>query len=143
MVLGGAADHAGAADVDLLDGLGGSHALPGDGGLEGVEVDHHQVDGLDALGLGIRHMLRQIPAVEEAPVDARVEGLHPAVEALRGAGVGCDFLGLQLGFLQGAEGPPGGQNAPALGQQSLRQGQQPRLVVHRDQCRRHVRPLNP
>ncbi len=143
VVLGGAADHAGAADVDLFDGFGGGDALAGDGGLEGIEVDDHQVDGLDALGLGVGDMVGQIAAEQQTAVDAGMQRLHAAVEALGSAGVAGDFDGFEPGFLEGAQGAARGQDPPALGQQALGQGKKPRLVVDRDQCRWHGCPLNP
>ena len=143
VVLGGAADHAGAADVDLLDGLGRRDALPGDGGLEGIEVDDHQVDGLDALGLGVGHMIGQVAAKQQAAVDAGMQRLHSAVKALGSAGVARHLDGFQPGFLEGPQGAARGQDPPALGQQALGQGEKPRLVVDRDQCRWHGCPLNP
>jgi len=50
VVLGRGADHAGPADVDVLDDLLEGDALLEDGLLEGIEVDDHHVDGLDAHG---------------------------------------------------------------------------------------------
>ena len=61
VVLGGGADHAGAADIDLLDAVLEADAGLGDGGLEGIEVHHHQVDGRDAQALGVRHMVGLLP----------------------------------------------------------------------------------
>src|SRR5262249_32655928 len=80
IVLGGGAQQGGAADVDVLDDLLVGPARPGDGGLEGVEVDHHQVDRLDAvLGHG-GGVLGIVADVQDAAVDARVQGLDPPVE---------------------------------------------------------------
>jgi hypothetical protein len=82
MVLGGASDHARATDIDVLDGLLEGDARPGDGLLERVERHRHEVDGTDAVGLERRHVLRPLAAREDAPVDLRVERLHPPVEHL-------------------------------------------------------------
>jgi hypothetical protein len=49
VVLRGRANHRRPADVDVLDDLGVGHAAPGGGALEGVEVDAHEIDGLDAV----------------------------------------------------------------------------------------------
>ena len=49
-ILGPSAHQGGATDVDLLDGLV-ARRPPGDGLLEGVEVHHHEVEGLDPLVL--------------------------------------------------------------------------------------------
>ena len=53
VVLGGGADHGGAADVDVLDALVVGRAL-GRGGLERIEIDHQQVDGRDAVRAAAR-----------------------------------------------------------------------------------------
>ena len=45
--LGGGTDHGRAADVDLLDA--GGNGIGGDGGLEGIEVDHDQIDRREAM----------------------------------------------------------------------------------------------
>ena len=83
VVLGGGAEHGGAADVDVLDALGeGGAALPGDDGAEGVEVAGDEVDRPEAvLGEG-PVVFGQVAAGEDARVDGGVEGLHAAVEHL-------------------------------------------------------------
>src|SRR5690606_1226354 len=81
VVLGGGAHHGGAADVDVLDGGGQVAVGVRHRGGEGVEVDHHHVDGLDAV---LRHHpVVDAPAAEDAAVDLRVQGLDPAVHHLR------------------------------------------------------------
>ena len=47
VVLGGRTDHGGPTDVDVLDAVGEGRAL-GDGGAEGVQVDHDDLDRLAA-----------------------------------------------------------------------------------------------
>ena len=76
-------------------------------------------------------------------MDAGVKGLHPSIETFRRAGIGRHLHRLELRLLQGTERPARGQNPPPQGQQALCQRDEPHLVIHRDQCRRHVRPLNP
>ena len=49
-VLGGGADHGGAADVDVFDQMAEGDAGLGGGFLKGVEIDDDHVDGLDAVG---------------------------------------------------------------------------------------------
>ena len=58
----------------------------GDGRLEGVEVDAHQVDHADAVLLGGRHVRGHVAAREQAAVDARVQRLDAAVHHLGEAG---------------------------------------------------------
>ena len=87
VVFGGAAEHRGAADVDVLDGF-----LEGDVSglatvcLEGVEIDHHEVDGLDAVCLRLGDVLRIVAQIEEPAVDLRMEGLDAAIENFGEAG---------------------------------------------------------
>jgi hypothetical protein len=74
-VLGGAAHHGGAADVDVLDGVGQRAAGLGHGGFKRVEVDHQQVDGVDAVLLQGRHVLGQFAAGQQAAVHLGVQVL--------------------------------------------------------------------
>ena len=75
------------ADVDLLDGLFLRDALPRHGGLERIEVHHHQLEGEDAV-LGQRlHVLGIVVAAEDSAVDLRMEGFQPAVHHFGEAGV--------------------------------------------------------
>jgi hypothetical protein len=52
VVLGGAAEHGGAADVNVLDRLLEGDVGPGDGLLEGIEIDDDEIDGADAVLVG-------------------------------------------------------------------------------------------
>jgi hypothetical protein len=79
-VLGGGAHHGGAADVDVLDGVGQRAAGLGHGGFKRVEVDHQQVDGLDAVFLQRGHVLGQVAAGQQAAVHHGVQGLDAAVQ---------------------------------------------------------------
>ena len=85
VVLGGGTDQGDAADVDLLDALGQAGAA-GQGGLERVEVHHHEVDGGDQVLLEGGDVVGVVAAGEDAAVDGGVEGLHPAAQHLRGTG---------------------------------------------------------
>src|SRR5690554_4103376 len=49
VVLGGGANHGGAADVDVFDGSGQVAVRVGNGLFERVHVHHHHVDGVDAV----------------------------------------------------------------------------------------------
>ncbi len=82
-VLGGGADHGGAADVDVFDQMAEGDAGLRGGLLEGIEIDHHHVDGLDAVGGDGGFVLRVAANVEQAAMDAGVQGLHAAVQHLR------------------------------------------------------------
>ena len=91
-VLGGGADHRRAADVDVFDEVAEGDAGLGGGLLEGVEVDDHHVDGLDAVGGDGGFVLGVAADVEQAAVDLGMEGLDAAVEHLRKAGEFADVL---------------------------------------------------
>ena len=116
VILGGAPDHAGTADINLLDGLIEGDPLPGDGGLEGIEVDGDEIDGFDAKPVCVGSVGLEIAPEEQAPVDPGVEGLHPAVEAFWRSGVGGHLLGLQPGLLERSQRTARGQQSPAQAQ---------------------------
>ncbi len=112
-VLGGAAHHGRAADVDVLDRFFQCAAGLGDGGLEGVEVDDEHVDGVDGMGLQRCHVLGHITARQQAAVHARVQRLHAAIQHLREARVGGDLGDGQAGLGQQLGGAAGGQQRVA------------------------------
>ena len=72
MVLGRAAQHGRAADIDVLDGVLERAVGLRDGGFERVEVHDDEVDELDAVLLGFLEVLMRIAAAEEAAMDLRV-----------------------------------------------------------------------
>ena len=117
MVLGGAAQHRGTTNVDVLDGVVEGGVGPRDRLLEGVQVDDYQVEGLDPVlpdGGFVRGIAAQI---QEAAVDFRVQRLHPAIEHFREAGVGAQIGDGQTAFAQGTGGAAGGNQFDAgLGQ---------------------------
>ncbi|CAM5351684.1 hypothetical protein SFIMM107S_05882 [Streptomyces griseus] len=132
VVLGGGADHRGAADVDLLDALvvGGAR---GDGLLERVEVHHDQVEGLDAqlgelLAVGV-----QAEVGEDAGVDAGVQRLDAAVQALGEAGELLDLGDRHSGGGDLPGGGAGGDELDARLVQTAGEVFEPRLVVDTDQ----------
>ena len=49
MVFGGCANHGWTADINILDGVFERAVWIGDGGFEGVEVDHNQIDAIDRV----------------------------------------------------------------------------------------------
>ena len=79
IVLGRRSYHCGAADVDIFDALGKVGAL-GEGGLEGIEVDAHYIDGVYAQLFELFHMLRVGAHGKKSSVNVGVKGLYPAVE---------------------------------------------------------------
>ena len=125
MVLGRAAHHRRAADVDELNG---------GVGRERVEVGDHQVDGLDAVGLQVGHVAGHVAIGQDPAVDLRVEGLHPAAQHFGGA---RDLGHLQMGDAgvgQGGGGIAAGDQLPPEISQALGQLDQPFLVIDRQQC---------
>ena len=112
VVLRGGADHGGAADVDLLD-AGVEAGAGGDRVGEGVEVDDDEVDGRD-LELGeLGHVLVLAAVGEDAGVDAGVEGLDAALEALGEAGDVLDAGDGQAGGGDRLGGRAGGDDLDA------------------------------
>ena len=87
IVLGGCADHAGSADVDVLDDILELDALLEDGLLERIEVDDDHVDGFDALVLDGCHVVGDVPARKDTCVDLGVKCLDTSVQHL---GESCD-----------------------------------------------------
>ena len=77
VVLGRGTHHGRAADVDQLDG-----------GVrrERVEVRHHEVDGLDAVGRQVVEVLGLGAVGQDPAVDLGVQGLDPPAEHLGRAG---------------------------------------------------------
>src|SRR5690606_31290955 len=96
-------------DVDVLDGVFELHVGFGHGGLERVEVDHHQIDQADAVFLGGSEVVRLVAAAEQTAVDLGMQGLDAPFHHLGKAGVFADlghgqvFVGQQLGGAAGRE----------------------------------------
>ena len=109
-------------------------ARAGHGRLEGVEVHHHQVDGLDAVRPHGGHVLgvgRARPAAP--PWIARVQRLHPAVHHLGEAGHLADVGHGQPGLAQGLRGAPGREQGHAPRRQGAGELRQAGLVVDGEQ----------
>ena len=85
-VLGGGANHGGAADVYVFEGVLEGRAVGADDLDEGVEVGGHDVYGLDTARVEFGAVGVEVAAREDAAVYDGVEGLDPAVEHLREAG---------------------------------------------------------
>ena len=108
VVFGGGADHGGAADVDVFDGLGEGAIGFGDGSFEGVEVDADEVDGGDAVGLHGGEVVGVILEGEESAVDEGVKGFDMTVHHFGEAGEVGDILDGQAGIAEGFGGAAGG-----------------------------------
>jgi hypothetical protein len=132
MVLGCRADHGGAAHVDLLDRVleGGAACHCG---LEGVEVDHDEVDGGDPVGLHLGDMPGIAALAQDAAMDARVQRLDAPVQHLGAAGDLRHLGDPQARFAQHTGRIAGGDQFDPPGRKSLRQGEKTRLVRNRKQ----------
>ncbi len=86
VVLGRRPDEARSADVNLLDQLVERDPGPFERRRERVQVDHDELERRDPGGGQLVAMVRPTPIREDPGMDPRVEGLHPAIEHLRGAG---------------------------------------------------------
>jgi len=133
MVLRRRAHHRRAANVDILDDVFAACALR-HGRLEGIEVDHHQIDRADPVGLHRGDMLGIVAQGEQPAVDGGVQGLHPPVHHLGEPGEVRDVLHRQTRIAQGLGGAAGADQLHAPLRQRAAQIGQTALVGHRKQC---------
>mmetsp|Transcript_8361 Transcript_8361/g.19738 ORF Transcript_8361/g.19738 Transcript_8361/m.19738 type:complete len:546 (-) Transcript_8361:147-1784(-) len=91
VVLRGGPDHRWTSDVDVLD-AGGKIAALGHCLLEGVQVDHYEVDLADSVLLHLALVSGVAAGRQEASVNLRVQRLHSSIKDLRGASVVSHIL---------------------------------------------------
>src|SRR5690606_3505818 len=120
------AQHGRAADVDVLDDVLELRVPVGGDLLERVQVQHQQVDRLDAVP-GHHRVVHAAPP-EQGAVHLRVQGLDPAVHDLGEAGDLGDILHGQTGLAQGAGGAAGGQQLDVVGGEGAGEFDQAGLV---------------
>jgi hypothetical protein len=137
VVLGRASDHAGAADVDVLDGLVERDAGRGRRLLERVERHRDQIDRPDPVPLERGRVLGQVAAGQDAAVHGRVQRLHASVEHLGKAGDLGHVDDRHAGVAEQAGGPAGGQDLGAQRVQTAREVDDARLVVDADEGTAH------
>ncbi len=114
-ILGGRADHGGAADIDVLDQFFEGDSGLGRGFLEGVEIHDDHVDGGDAvLGDG-GDVLGIFAAMEDAAVDFGMKRLDAAVEHFRESGEFGDVFDHDAGVAEELGGAAGGDEFDAEG----------------------------
>ena len=126
VVLRRRADERRPADIDVLD-AGLPVAPRGQRLPERVEVDDHQVDGRDGVFRHLSPMGLEVATAQYAAKDARMQGLDPAVQNLREAGVRGHLrhrhpgLGDRLGRAPGRENlhPAPGKIASEIGKARL------------------------
>jgi len=127
VILGGRADHRRPADVDVLD-AGRLVGARGQGLAEGVKVADQKIDRGDRVRRHRRPVRFQVAPRQQAAMDLRVQGLHPAVHDLGKAGVRGDLDHRQPGVLQSARRAAGREQLDAVTDQRARELDQAALV---------------
>ena len=106
VVLGRRPNKGGTADIDVLDavrpGRAARHGL-----AEGIEVDHHEIDGLQTVLPHGGEVALFVPPRQDAAVDAGMQRLDPPVHDLREAGDLGDLGDRQLGLSHRPRGAAG------------------------------------
>jgi len=117
VILGRGPHQARAADVDQFDRLRRSAAWFRDDALEGVEVDDHGVEPLDAVGGEHVEVVGAIGAGQDACEDVRMKRLHAAVEYLGKTGDRRDIFDVEAVGGEGRRRPAGAGDADACSPQ--------------------------
>ena len=111
-VLGRRPDHGGSADVDeLLRSCGAVLERRGIG-TKGIEVGHHEVDRIDAVGGHVCLMIRVAPVGEDPAVHLRVQGDDAVAEDCREPGEVGHVGNREVGIAQGLGGAAAGDQVP-------------------------------
>ena len=134
VVLGSGAEHGRTADIDVFDGHRQSHIRFQNGFLEGVEVDGHDVDGLDPQLLQLVHVFRFFSHRQDPAVDCRVEGLDSAVQAFRESGHIGDPHDFYAAFSDLFVGAAGGDDGTTQGFQFFGEFNNAGFVGYTDEC---------
>src|SRR4051794_3469686 len=104
-----------------------------DGLLEGIQVNHDHVDGLDALcGDGL-NVLRIIANGQDSTVDLRMQRLDSPIENLGKAGHVRNVADSEAGIGQGFARAASGDQLDTEGSQSASQVDQAGLVADAEQ----------
>ena len=138
-VLCGRADHAGAADVDLLDQVAERDAGFRRRLYERIQIHDDDVDRGDAVLPKGSHVVGTPAPGEDAAVDRRVQRLDAAVHDFGKAGDRRDAGDRYTGGLEGARGAAGRHELVPAGGQGLGERQQAGLVGDADEGSRHCR----
>ena len=133
VVLGRCPHHCGAADVDLLHHVCAREAVLGRRLLKRVQVDHHDLDGLDAVGGHVGGIALVVPAAKDSPVHLRVQRLHAAPHDLWVASDLAHVRHGKPGIAQGFGGAARGDELYARLRQASCQVNQTGLVGYRQQ----------
>ena len=128
----GRAQHRRAADVDVLDGVFERAVGLGNGGFEWIEIEHQQIDGGNAVLC--HHGVIGAATAQQAAVNFRVQGFHPAVHDLWEPGMGRHLGDRQAGLLQRLEGAAGGKQRHIECAERLGERNNAGLVGNGKQC---------
>ena len=132
MVLGGAARHGGAADINILDG-GFEIGAARDGGFERIEIAHQEVYSGDAVLGHAGGMVGLVAQRQQSAMHHRVQGLDPAIHHFREVGDVRHVADGQSGVAQRLGCAAGRNQHHAQVGQPLREFEQPGLVGDRQQ----------
>jgi hypothetical protein len=132
VVLGRRPHHRRAADVDHLHHLLEGGTLGCRRLAEGVEVDHHQIDGQDRVLAQLTEVRAAPPVGEDAAMDPRMQGLDPAVQDLGELGHLRDRHHRHPRLLEHLEGAAGREELDPQPVESLGKLRQTSLVVDRE-----------
>ncbi len=122
------AHHRRPANVDVLNDVFELRPRLGGGLLEGVEIDHHHVDGLDAVRADGGAMLRLAANVQNAAMHLGMKRLHPAIEHLGEAGEFGDIFHRDARLAQQFGGAAGRNQFHAHRRQAAREVHQPCFI---------------
>ena len=117
VILGGGADHGGAADIDIFDEFFERRAGLFGHLFEAIEVDHHHINGCDLVFRQGLHVIGALADGQNSAGDFRVEGFDPPVEHLGEARDLGNILHGHARVADGARGPAGGNKLGAEGVQ--------------------------
>ena len=106
-------------------------------GLERIEVHAHEVDELDLVLGGGRHVLRVVAQREQPGVELRVQGLDPPAHDLGEAREVLDRADLEPGLAQRGGRAARGDQLDAERREPARELDDARLVRHRQQRAPH------
>ena len=129
MVLRRAPHHRRAADIDILDDFVAARAL-GHGLRKRIEIDHHQVDGADAMFLHRRQMFGIVAHRQQPAMHFGMQRLHPPVHHFGKAGEFADIHDLQPGCAKRFCSATSRDQFDMPRYQRMTQFDQPRLVRH-------------
>ncbi len=133
MVLRRRADHAGTADVDLLDRLFQRDAGLRDGFLERIEIAHDDLKRNDAVVANGRGVGGQIGPAEDGTVHLRVQRLDAAVHDFGKPGVRRDIDHGDGVFLEKSPGSARGDDLKTQVGQPAGKGSQTGFIADADQ----------